>query len=157
VRGGERVAELHAEAGGAEGVEGPLGAHDLLAACFIDRPLRAETVRALEAHDWPGNVRELRNVLERANALAGPDGPAWDDVLGFARPGRPRAAGAAIPVDPTVPFREAKERLVDAWEREYLAALLAACGGNVSAAARRGGMDRAYLHKLLEKHDLRRR
>jgi transcriptional regulator of acetoin/glycerol metabolism len=44
---------------------------------------------------------------------------------------------------------------VDAFERNYLAALLDAAGGNVSKAARNGGMDRMYLHRLIQKHALR--
>jgi transcriptional regulator of acetoin/glycerol metabolism len=44
---------------------------------------------------------------------------------------------------------------VDAFERNYLAALLDAASGNVSKAARNGGMDRMYLHRLIQKHALR--
>jgi transcriptional regulator of acetoin/glycerol metabolism len=63
------------------------------------------------------------------------------------------ATPAAV-ADPTLPFHDAKEQLVDAWEREYVQALLDRCGGNVSAAARQGGLNRAYLHRLLKKHRL---
>ena len=110
-----------------------------------------ETMAALRAHDWPGNVRELRNVLERATTLA-PDGGAVDArLLGL---DEPRADVSGPPVDITFPFKEAKDRLVLAWEREYVAALLAKHEGNVSMAARSGGLDRVYLHRLLKKHGL---
>jgi transcriptional regulator of acetoin/glycerol metabolism len=44
---------------------------------------------------------------------------------------------------------------VDAFERSYLGALLESAGGNMSKAARTAGMDRMYLHRLVQKHGLR--
>ena len=104
------------------------------------------SLEALAAHDWPGNVRELRNVVERALSLD-PGGEVLDlGRLGLGeRP--PRAA-----VDATVPFRQAKENLVSAWERDYVSGLLERNGGNVTLAARQAGMDRVYLHRLMKKH-----
>ncbi len=125
------------------------------AAAAAGRPppeVPAETMAALAAYDWPGNVRELRNVLERALAIA-PDGRAVEaERLGLAPATTTGAADA--PVDASMPFHDAKERLVDAWEREYVQALLERCGGNVSEAARQGGINRPYLHRLLKKHGL---
>jgi len=40
-------------------------------------------------------------------------------------------------------------------EREYVRALLARHGRNVSAAAKAAGVDRTYLHRLIRRHDLR--
>jgi transcriptional regulator of acetoin/glycerol metabolism len=54
----------------------------------------------------------------------------------------------------TASFKEAKDRLVQAWEKEYVTALLAKHGGNVSLASRAGGLDRVYLHRLMKKHGL---
>ncbi len=106
---------------------------------------------ALAAYEWPGNVRELRNVLERAFALA-PD----EAVLDSARFGLDgtRTAGDVSTAGEALPFKEARERLVDAWEREYLAALIAETGGNISLAARRAGIARISLHRLMRKHGL---
>jgi DNA-binding NtrC family response regulator len=47
---------------------------------------------------------------------------------------------------------EARRRALDALDRRYLSALLTACDGNVSAAARRAGVARSYLHRLLSTH-----
>ena len=49
----------------------------------------------------------------------------------------------------------AKDAAVDTFERAYLGALLEACNGNMSKAARTAGMDRMYLHRLVQKHGLR--
>ena len=116
----------------------------------------AGTMAALRAHDWPGNVRELRNVLERATTLAPEGGIVDAALLGLdEQAGTSRGSDASTPpVDITFPFKEAKDRLVQAWEREYVAALVAKHEGNVSLAARSGGLDRVYLHRLLKKHGL---
>ena len=106
----------------------------------------------LASHDWPGNVRELRNYVERSVVLK--------EALPAARrrPPASRDAGDAEPVSSrggTVPFKLAKDATVDAFERSYLSALLEAAGGNISKAARNAGMDRMYLHRLVQKHNLR--
>lgn len=112
-----------------------------------------ETMAALRAHDWPGNIRELRNVLERATALAPDSGQIDAHVLGLDEIVA-RADSSSPVVDITSPFKSAKERLIQAWEREYVTALLARHEGNISLAARSGGLDRVYLHRLIKKHGL---
>ncbi|MBW2526940.1 MAG: sigma 54-interacting transcriptional regulator [Deltaproteobacteria bacterium] len=126
----------------------------LLADLGADPPARAELldrsmIARLQRGVWPGNVRELRNYLERCM------------VMESAAPLSERApeAGAAsqaLSVDPSVPYSEAKRRLLDQFERQYLTSLLEAHAGNVSAAARAAGMDRVYVYKLLRKHAIRR-
>jgi len=58
-------------------------------------------------------------------------------------------------VDIRVPFKVAKEALVDHFERAYIKGLLETCGGNMSKAARMAGIDRMYLHRIVQKHGLR--
>jgi DNA-binding NtrC family response regulator len=104
----------------------------------------------LRAHDWPGNVRELRNVIERLAAL--PELPP-ELVLGPATAtadpeGPPLEALAALP------YHQAKERLLDAFERRYVAALLAREGGVVARAADRAGVPRQTFFRLIKKHGL---
>jgi two-component system nitrogen regulation response regulator GlnG len=116
----------------------------------------------LQRHEWPGNVRELRNVVERALSLGD---------TGFAELGdtpAPRATPMPSIVDvgdeqpkrssnPDVlelPFKEAKAQLVEAFERDYLRALLARHHGNISRAASEAGIDRNYIHRLVKKYGL---
>ncbi|MFN7132458.1 MAG: sigma 54-interacting transcriptional regulator [Myxococcales bacterium] len=108
------------------------------------------TMAMLSSYDWPGNVRELRNVVERAVSLSGADGEVPPELLELPEAG---GGGSALSVE-GLPFKEAKERLVASFERDYVAALLERCDGNVSKAAREAGIDRVYLHRLLKKHGL---
>jgi DNA-binding NtrC family response regulator len=115
-----------------------------------------DTIVALSSHDWPGNLRQLRNVIERAVALSIGRTELDGSMLGLDEV-QPRAGSGAqsVQADVSVPFKDAKERLVETWERDYLETLLDECDGNVSQAARRAGLNRVHFHRLLRKHGLR--
>jgi DNA-binding NtrC family response regulator len=58
-----------------------------------------------------------------------------------------------LTADCDLPFKEAKEKLLDAFEAAYIARLLTT-GDNVSAIARAAGIDRKHLYTLMKKHQL---
>jgi DNA-binding NtrC family response regulator len=114
-----------------------------------------ETLGLLADYDWPGNVRELKNVIDRGTSLMGASRELDPSLLGLEAPGP--AAGTPAPGWATLGsegFREAKERLISAWERDWVTQLIRRAGGNVSRAAREGGLDRVYLHRLMKKHGI---
>jgi len=111
------------------------------------KPLTGEALRACVAHDWKGNVRELRSAVEQALLLA--PGPEITPADLFNRP------AVALPPRPAVPsgtsFREAKERVVSAFERDFIVQALRRNGGNVSKTAEEVGLYRQNLqHKMRE-------
>jgi two-component system, NtrC family, response regulator GlrR len=108
--------------------------------------LHPDTIRHLAGQDWPGNVRELENLIHRAVVLSD---------------------GAVLSIDPTPEppaprlltgqgFREATARAIAAFEKAYLAELLARTRGNLSMAARLSGKERSRLGKLVKKHGIAR-
>jgi DNA-binding NtrC family response regulator len=109
-------------------------------------PLSPEMMARFTRHDWPGNVRELRNAVESA-ALA-PSAAAIED-----RPGDQRLAEF---VDPDLPFKEARRRLEEAFERRFMTALLERHDWNVSAVSRAAGLDRMTVYKMLSRLGLSR-
>ena len=116
-----------------------------------ERGPRPETIELMKRHEWPGNVRELRNVIERAVLFRQPMREP-SIVMPAAAPARDAAAAEVrVSVDPTVPFKLAKQELIDEFERRYVRALLDAHGGNISAAARAAGIDRMSIHKILNR------
>jgi two-component system response regulator GlrR len=115
------------------------------------RGLTAAAVEALVRYPWPGNVRELENVIERAVIVA--RGETIADVGPFLAP-----VGEAPPtVDLTLPFRDAKARVVEEFERAYLSAVLGLHAGKVSAAARHADMDSKNLWEKMVRYGLRSR
>jgi DNA-binding NtrC family response regulator len=53
-----------------------------------------------------------------------------------------------------VTFKDAKERWVAAFERDYILQLLRRNNGNISHAARAADIDRKYFRKLMKKYDI---
>lgn len=133
---------------------------------------------ALRAYPWPGNVRELKNVVERGRSLF--RGPGLLDLSQYL-PGHSELAGladevtlrnTAAPANGDVPgevvnavvsaldraaglsFKDAKNLVVEAFERRYLADLLEETAGNISRAAQSAQMDRKHLRELMKKYGL---
>jgi DNA-binding NtrC family response regulator len=112
--------------------------------------LPAPFVRELCRQPFPGNVRELKNSVQAFAALGSSSlqlGPA------LGRQAEPLAALEQF-VDPAVPYAEQKERLVEAFTRTYLRALLEHTSFNQSQAARLSGLERSYLGRLITKHGI---
>ncbi len=66
----------------------------------------------------------------------------------------PVRARVTLHADCTLPFKEAKEQLLEEFEAAYFRRLLAGTEGNASALARRAGIDRKHLYTLARKHNL---
>lgn len=122
-------------------------------------PLAAETLKALIQHSWPGNVRELQNVIENLVVLSEPDQEITPDrlwVLEESNGERGTAGTFHASIDLHRSFHEAKQAVIDRFEREYLAHLIARTEGNMSESARQAGVDRTTLYRLMDKHNLAR-
>jgi DNA-binding NtrC family response regulator len=113
------------------------------------------------AYRWPGNVRELVNTIERAVSFAEGELIEPRDLPETVRgeeaaPRRPGASGpiaiGAADVDAT--FKDAKERWVSTFERDYILTLLKKNKGNISHAAREADIDRKYFRKLMKKYGI---
>jgi DNA-binding NtrC family response regulator len=144
------------------------------------RAIAKDAMAALQAYPWPGNVRELVNVVERAVSFSEQETVALADLPDYVRESAGRAptvavASAAPPVaraqsraqsfaEPPRPpedllaegvtFKDAKEKWVSSFERDYILSLLKRHGGNISHAARDADIDRKYFRKLMKKYDI---
>jgi two-component system response regulator HydG len=100
-------------------------------------PITPELRAALLARSWPGNVRELRNTIERA-LLMSPPGSIHLGELDAPRHLSPSAGPLPFPA-----------RLAEI-QRAAARGMLEKTGGNRSEAARRLGISRSRLQRLLE-------
>jgi DNA-binding NtrC family response regulator len=111
-------------------------------------------MRLLVEHDWPGNVRELENELLRALALAPcRDGTTLIGAEDLALESIGRKAAPSLDELRSLTLAKALERV----ERQIVLQALRECRGSVTETARRLGMTRVGLHKLLRRHGLDRR
>ncbi|HEY6805652.1 MAG TPA: sigma 54-interacting transcriptional regulator [Pyrinomonadaceae bacterium] len=100
-------------------------------------------------HSWPGNVRELEGVIQRAIVLRDAD------VLTPSDLDLPECDVANY--SPSDLFRLGKSRAIVQFERNFIARLLAAHGGNISRAAKAAGKDRRSFQRLISKYALDRK
>lgn len=116
------------------------------------KKISVEAQRELRERAWPGNVRELSSAIERAVLLA-----RGDVIFPADLPAPSGATGPRAGPSPTnaelgeLPYPDAKERVVDAFDSDYVERVLEGAGGNISEAARRAGMDRSNFRRLLLK------
>jgi transcriptional regulator with GAF, ATPase, and Fis domain len=101
--------------------------------------LSDELMTALRGRRWAGNVRELRNVIQRAQVLGA------DEALGDAS--EQKAGGEE-------PFKVAKARHIEEFEKGYLVDLLQRWHGNVAGAARAAEVDPAWIFRLVKRHGI---
>jgi transcriptional regulator with GAF, ATPase, and Fis domain len=117
-----------------------------------------DAMHKLQAYPWPGNVRELKNTIERAVSLADQTELGMHDLL----PASQKTPPVVFPggtaeqfVDNEIPFKDAKQKVVDAFEAQYLKAVLDKHGDNISRSARAAGLTRYHLRELAKRYGLR--
>jgi DNA-binding NtrC family response regulator len=97
-------------------------------------------IEALLEYDWPGNVRELENVIERLVVLT------TGSRLGIEF--LPEKMQRTLPKDAAVADEATLEGAMAALKRRIIASALKSEGNKV-AAAKRLGISRSYLHRLI--------
>jgi transcriptional regulator with PAS, ATPase and Fis domain len=116
-------------------------------------------VRSLRARAWKGNVRELENVIEHMVVLLEPGSQIRPEDIPALGETAPSGGSTLMPSEVTTeePYYSARDRLVAAFELQYLTQLVTEARGNMSRAARAAGVDRTTLYRLLERHGLHRK
>lgn len=128
--------------------------------------MTADAMDVLMSHSWPGNVRELHNVIERAASLCSDNTIDRTDLhlSGSISSGAPAVQSMVLPSDPdhsrinvdlTIPYKEAKQKILDQFEFDYLSRLIEEFDGNISQASKSAGLTRYHLRELLKKHGLK--
>jgi two-component system, NtrC family, response regulator AtoC len=107
--------------------------------------LEPALVEVLLDYHWPGNVRELENLIERLVVLSS------TTTLGleFVPEKMLRALPGITPGDEST-----LEGAVESVKRRMIVSALQAEGNNKVAAAKRLGISRSYLHRLINEFDL---
>jgi DNA-binding NtrC family response regulator len=107
-------------------------------------------------HAWPGNVRELENAVQRALILAG-DGVIRRAHIASVADAPPRLAQDVPRTSGELKQakKAAREKSVEAIEREFVLEALRRNAWNVTRSAEETGMQRANFQALMKKHDIR--
>lgn len=107
--------------------------------------LPAELSRKLQAHAWPGNVRELRHTIARSMATGDVSLAFEEEVARI----NPESFASVLKLD--LPITRARQIVVEAFERQYVADILRKHQGNVTHAAIASGLALRYFQTLRAK------
>jgi len=116
-----------------------------------------EALQFLMRNSWHGNVRELQNIINRAVLLT-------TDLLilptDLSDESENQSEGSIslqteADFDSTgLPYKAAKNEIVNRFSIDYLTSALKRTDGNVSAAAKNSGMERQAFQRLLRRHKM---
>ncbi|HLL20779.1 MAG TPA: sigma 54-interacting transcriptional regulator, partial [Kofleriaceae bacterium] len=126
----------------------------------IERAISFCESEMLELADLPDYVRTARPPSGAVPRAPTNSGSRRAPTAGTGNPTVSMDPNAPAPAPPTellaegVTFKDAKERWVAAFERDYILQLLRRNNGNISHAARAADIDRKYFRKLMKKYDI---
>ena len=107
-----------------------------------------EAVQALVARDYPGNVRELENIIERGVIFCTSKTMTLKD-LHLDEEGESLFPNLSEDTA-ALSFKDAKDKMISLFHKQYIMSLLRESGGNISKAAESAGIQRQYLHRLMK-------
>lgn len=114
-----------------------------------------DALKVLQRYQWPGNVRELANIIERAVSFAESNTIAKSHLdFVFSELDNEEERTEKLVMDTELPFKEAKQKLLDVFEKDYLVDLLKRNNNNLSKAAREAKIDRKHIRNLLKKYGI---
>jgi DNA-binding NtrC family response regulator len=125
-------------------------------AAKLSKPLKgftADAVAYLEGRNWEGNVRELKNVVYQGVVFAAGDTVELSDLITGESMSFPVVEGGHDAENASL--KELRDKMVKEFEIDYIKRALAKSGGNISKAAREGGMSRQSFQHLMKKYGIK--
>lgn len=141
----------------------PLVARLLESAAYNKRPdgslkvirVDDDAIKSLMRYSWPGNVRELANIIERAVSFVEGDTITRSHLdFIFAEIEHGEEMTERMRIDASLPFKDAKQQVVEEFEKKYLEDLLQQHNYNLSKASREAKIDRKHLRNLCKKYGI---
>lgn len=106
-----------------------------------------DALMLMQEYDWPGNVRQLAACIEQSVAFADKPEITPDILPEYLRP-----KAKPVYIDPAVgySFKEAKERVLQRFEKSYIESLLEKHKYNVSKVALEAEINRKTVYRIAE-------
>jgi two-component system, NtrC family, response regulator HydG len=125
-------------------------------ASMTREPMPADFLARLEEYAWPGNVRELHNAVAHRVALGDLANPAALRRASVPPPDEPTGATkdlVAEVIGTDLPFVQARQRVIEDFERRYVDHVLAKHDGKISKAAAASGLARRYFYSIRSRNE----
>ncbi len=119
-----------------------------------DKAMSPELISFFQECYWEGNVRQLENLIIQSILFSTSDIVKPDDLAGNNPAGAGAAGAAELPDIRSLPYKTAKERVLQTFNTDYIGALLTETAGNVTQAAKMCGMERQALQQIMRRYDI---
>ncbi len=113
---------------------------------FGEKRLSPDATKMFYLHSWPGNIRELENAIQQL-MIMDPHEIIKTESLPFQTNKDQQDVLFKT-------FKEAKQKTVEEFEKEYISNILGLHNGNITQAAKAAGKDRREFGRLVKKYDL---
>jgi DNA-binding NtrC family response regulator len=118
--------------------------------------LSRQALQVFLEYSWPGNIREMINVLEYSIIMS----PESEYIDLEALPQEIGQLGhkkgeSFFCVNPGESYNQAKKRVLQEFEKNFIIQALLKCRGNIALAAKESGMYRANFYKKMQKYNIK--
>ncbi len=113
--------------------------------------LTEETIKFLVSRQWKGNARELQNEIKRAIIFSKSEMLSPGD---FGNGEEPIASRESVIETGGLDYKDARKKVLAAFNNEYITNLLRRTEGNVSLAAQSAGLERQSLQHIMRKYGI---
>lgn len=136
----------------------PLIADHLMAkhCAKLNKPLKVlspELLESFQERNWDGNVRELENVIVQGILFSTTETIRPRDI-GLTPGGVSKPCPGEVTYE-DLPYKDAKEAVLQRFNAAYIGGLLEQTGGNVTQAAKQCGLERQSLQQIMRRYDIK--
>lgn len=113
--------------------------------------IEPESRAILLKYQYPGNVRELKNIIERMIILSNEGLLTLDNKKAYMANTSQYVQEDTSRTLATLSYKQAKQE----FEKQYIAGVIVACGGNITHAATKMGMSRRQLFNKITEYGIK--
>jgi DNA-binding NtrC family response regulator len=119
------------------------------------KTISEEVMDCLMKQPWPGNVRELENIIVQGILYSKEQTIIVSDIpLKETKEKKDTFKGLYKDSIASLPYKEAKEKLLHEFNHDYIGARLSMSSGNVTKAAQNCQMDRQALQQIMKRFSI---
>lgn len=111
-------------------------------------------LQIMKSYDWPGNVRQLKNIIESLYVIC-PDKEVGEEDLVFDNILLKSRDNSIFTSLFNIPLKEARQKLVQKFEKEFLKHHYFLYDGNISKIASEVGESRESISKKIKKYGIK--